>query len=183
MNTFIKIALFVITGTWMLWAQTACTKEDDNKGTIINIELWHPQSDTGRVFKSDGLRISIPSEFQFRYDPSKGDYVFNAQNQDISVRLSYNYCDNNACNPYGIYLGNEKQAKDTIVSGGELIVLDRKAYFYRAGILLGILFYRDLNPGAGKFYWSRNGSFAEALEVEYTTEKFQQMLSILSTIR
>jgi hypothetical protein len=164
-----KIILFFL----LIFLLIGCEKNDNS--TLIG---W-----TEIDFKSN-YTIQVPKTYLgYGMDGFEGN-TFSKSSPDGKIQLSYLYCNSLSCFDFGNSLEFPIPTSIQIQNNySEIVTLNQIEYFQQNSQTTGIFYFSKRDTANGRLYWKDNGTFKDALEVEFNIAKLETVDKIIGTIR
>lgn len=161
-----------------------CSEDnDDNMEAPDNtcIELTQNTEWVVEQFKND-FTIQFPDNYDGGITGFEGN-LFLKFRDDNMIRMGYNYCGPLFCEDFGDETVSEPfpESITTLIFGE--VTLTNTQQFCVNGEVVAILYYSDPSDARGKLFMKQEGEFVEALSVVYSSDTFDEVIAILTTIR
>ena len=157
----------------------ACKKDGDG-GSCISLEQ-HPGWST--ILFKGGYSIQVPSSYAGNGAIGFEGLVFSKNSADNAVLLNYAYCSPLFCYPFGDTLSASIPSFLDVTVVDKKIRLDKKVSFCGSDGKTGVFYYNKTSSALGRLYWKDKGVYKEALDVRFTSDKYQEVLDILKSIK
>lgn len=168
-----------LTTAFTLFIFLACSDDNIQKTERIKLET-NPEWLTEKFKK--GYTIQFPDNYDGEISGFEGN-TFSKVRSDKAIRFNYRFCSALFCSDFGKALVCPPKSVSIPGNDNDQLALTFGASFLQNDEIVGLFYFNDLESARGLYYMKRDGQFREALNVWFPNSAYEEVISILKTIR